>query len=406
MAGIRTRKRGKTYSYIFEAGKKENGKRNVIEKGGYVSKQEAFNAGVEAYNDFKHGGIGITSSRITVKDFLNSWLENVAKGNIKINSYVSYKTCLTSKIVPYIGLLSIQEVTPIHVDNLLRDLFNKGYSYKTLVFTRTVLSNALSYAVYPAMLISSNPTQYVKIPKQARRNIIPRKIISKEFMESLDKDSPYYVPCMIMYHTGMRIGEVLGLRWSHINNNVIEVKLQAKRLLHGAILTEPKTKSSCRSILIDNELLTLLAEHYKRQQKARAENQSYIVQYIDDNGYIKNASHNLITSHVIIDDFVCTRTDGRFITYPAINVYFRKLGINAHSFRHTHTTQLIEAGASLKGVSDRLGHKSITITQDLYTHVTDKIKKDTLNAFEGAINADKNENADKKQTNKTATLAK
>ena len=80
MAQVRVRKRGKTFSYIFEAGKID-GKRKVIEKGGFQTKSEAYKAGVEAYNDFIHGNIGITSESISLKDFMSTWLENVVALN-------------------------------------------------------------------------------------------------------------------------------------------------------------------------------------------------------------------------------------------------------------------------------------------------------------------------------------
>ena len=80
MAKVRTRKRGKTYSYIFEAGRDENGKRKVVEKGGFATQDEAYDASVDAYADWKHGNIGITSERITVGDFITQWLNTyVAK---------------------------------------------------------------------------------------------------------------------------------------------------------------------------------------------------------------------------------------------------------------------------------------------------------------------------------------
>lgn len=76
MARIRTRKRGKTYSYIFEAGQVD-GKRKVVEKGGFPSEEAAFDARVAAYNDWKHGNIGITSERMKLSDYLAVWLENM-----------------------------------------------------------------------------------------------------------------------------------------------------------------------------------------------------------------------------------------------------------------------------------------------------------------------------------------
>ncbi len=388
MATVRTRKRGKTYSYIFEAGKKENGHRKVIEKGGYASKKEAYNAGVEAFNNFKHGNIGIISEKVSIEEFLNNWMNNVVKVNVKINSFINYMSILKTRVYPYIGDIAVQELTPIHVDTLMRTLLEKGYSYRSIVGARALLFSALSYAVYPAELISSNPIQYTKVPKSAPKNIIKRKIITKEDLKKIHSDSPYYIPCMILYHTGMRVSEVLGLRWRDIHNGVIHVTHQLKKAPQQIRFTTLKTESSYRNIPIDKELINILKEHHKKQDTYKLKD-SYIVQYFDEEGYVCQASKVLVTDKNVINDFVCTRKNGKLVMYAPLNFYLNKLGLNAHSFRHTHTTMLVEAGAPLKGISNRLGHKKIAITQDIYTHVTDKMKNDTLSVFNTILDADK-----------------
>ena len=111
MAQVRIRKRGKTYSYIFEAGKVE-GKRKVAEKGGYATKAEAYKAGVAAYNDFLHGNIGITSESITLKEFMTAWLDNVVALNVKQTSLQTYQAYSNNRIIPYLGEVKVQELTP------------------------------------------------------------------------------------------------------------------------------------------------------------------------------------------------------------------------------------------------------------------------------------------------------
>ena len=78
---------------------------------------------------------------------------------------------------------------------------------------------------------------------------------------------------------------------------------------------------------------------------------------------------------------VCTNVYGKFVTKYSVEENLSKAGLNAHSFRHTHATMLIEGGASPKGVAGRLGHANTSITQNLYTHNTDKIQEDTLKVF-------------------------
>ncbi len=98
MAQVRTRKRGKTFSYIFEAGKKSDGRRNVVEKGGFATKTQAYKAGIAAYNDYLHGNIGITSEKITLKDFMTAWLDNVVSINVKEGTLRTYCSNVTKHI--------------------------------------------------------------------------------------------------------------------------------------------------------------------------------------------------------------------------------------------------------------------------------------------------------------------
>ena len=102
MAQVRTRKRGKTYSYIFEAGVVD-GKRKVVEKGGFPTKDAAYKAGVAAYNDFLHGNIGITSERVTVNDFISAWLQNVVAVNVKPTTMQGYASFFKKHVAPPLG---------------------------------------------------------------------------------------------------------------------------------------------------------------------------------------------------------------------------------------------------------------------------------------------------------------
>lgn len=171
VAQVRIRKRGKTYSYIFEAGKVD-GKRKVVEKGGFPTKTAAYKAGVEAYNDFIHGNIGITSEAVTLKDFMTAWLTNVVALNVKPTSIQTYQSHFKNHIIPHLGDKKVQDLTPAMLDEWLRKLLQGGLAQKTLSVIHALVHNALNYAVYPAQLISSNPAVYVKVPKNAPRNVI------------------------------------------------------------------------------------------------------------------------------------------------------------------------------------------------------------------------------------------
>lgn len=390
MAQVRTRKRGKTFSYIFEAGKTPEGKRKVVEKGGFATKAEAYKAGVAAYNDFLHGNIGITSEKITLKDFMTAWLDNVVALNVKPSSMQTYRLTSHSQIIPYLGEVKVQELTPAMLDAWIRKLAQAGLAKNTLSATHALIYSALKYAVYPAQLISLNPAAYIEVPKNAPQNVVERHIIThKHFATLLEKypfGTPYYIPLLLLYHTGARLGEVLGLIWSDVNFETKRITLRQQITYiskRGHFFTTLKTKSSNRYIIVDDFLLGEL----KRWQNQQAENENqfgdaYVYVYRESDGHIERRSKSLpAPTDGEKVSLVCTRENGRMILKNYFTRILAAMGLNAHSFRHTHATQLIESGAAPKGVAGRLGHASTTITQDLYTHNTQKLQEETAEFF-------------------------
>ena len=388
MAQVRVRKRGKTFSYIFEAGKVD-GKRKVVEKGGFATKAAAYKAGVEAYNDFIHGNIGITSEAVTLKDFMTNWLDNVVALNVKPSSMQTYQTYIAKQIRPHLGEIKVQDLTPAMLDKWIRDLQKAGLAYNTISAVHAFLRNALDYAVYPAQLTNSNPAAYIKVPKNAPRNVIKRTIITPEQFHALLKKYPfgtdYYIPSLLLYHTGMRIGEVLGLSWSDIDfaENKITLRRQIRYISKkGRYFTTLKTESSNRYIIIDNFLLGELRRwrvHQLENEKALGD--SYVYIYREEDGHIEQRSKGLPAPVGENFPLVCTRADGRLVLASYFTIVLHNEGLNAHSFRHTHATQLIENGATPKGVAGRLGHANTQITQNLYTHNTLKLQVETAEIF-------------------------
>ena len=394
MAKVRIRKRGKTYYYNFDAGLTPEGKRKIVEKGGFMDKDAAYDAGVTAYTDWKHGSIGITSDRILMKDFMESWLNNVAAINVRKGTLNNYDALNRNHIVPFLGGHYIQDLTPADIDHWMSSQAKAGFSYNTLKTAHTVLKLALNYAVHPAQLINSNPAIYIKVPRNAPRNVVKRSIITKAEMLSLLKDYPYGNPMrivlLLLYHTGIRIGEILGLRWSDVDlpGNSITVSDQLRTVSGGHYLTAPKTRTSKRSIITDKKLIKEL----KRWQSIQKQNElqqgeSYVRIYIDSTGKLQQQSKGI--DHDQNEDppvsFICTQSNGRMLLPQYVFHYLKKAGLNAHSFRHTHATMLIEAGATPKGVAGRLGHANTAITQNLYTHNTEKMQQDTAAIFQGLI---------------------
>lgn len=389
MAKVRTRKRGKSYSYVFEAGKTSNGKRRVIEKGGFTSKENAYLAGLQAFTDYKHGNVGITNEHITVKELINNWLENVAKTNVRESTYNNYRNILNHRVIPYLGDELVQDLKRAHINSLLKNLFNLGLSHGTIHQVKTIFNLVLDYAVYTVNLIEINPARGVKVPKLAKKNCVLRSVISQSQLDDLLKErKDLYIPLVLMYCSGMRVGEVLGLTWDNITHNSIIVNKQYSIITTK--LTNPKTKSSIREIPISSDVLNILKSWRVRQiENENKYGKSYIYQYENMNKHIVEYSKSFkVNDNLKRKYFVCTKETGKLIQYSSIRYFLSAHKLNAHSFRHTHATLLIENGASLKGVAARLGHTNISTTQDIYTHVTEKMKLDTLATFNTIFHAD------------------
>lgn len=398
MAKVRIRKRGKTYSYIFEAGKKPDGKRKVVEKGGFATKKEAYTAGVTAYVDWKHGSIGITSERITLADFAQNWLDNVAIMNVRPRTLVGYTYLNKNYIQPTLGHYMVQDITPAILDAWMRKLTVTGYAHSTLESAKNLLHNMLKYAVFPAQIISSNPVSYIRVPRSAPEKVIERKIIRPdEFQEVLAKvekitRSELAIPLYLLYHTGMRISEVAGLRWQDVN--LKEKTLTVNRTLvqvprtKGWYLGKLKTKNSHRKIFLDSELISVLKgwKHHQHEQEKWLDD-AYIKTYVDADKRIHLVSKRFPQPKDTTPlDLVCTDDNGKF-NVIRLKYALGKIGYNSHSFRHSHATMLIEAGASLKGVAGRLGHKNVSLTENLYTHFTEQMARNTGMAFEQILHA-------------------
>lgn len=374
------RKRGEMWYYYFEAGKVD-GKRKRIERKGGRTKKEALEALRKALEEFEKAGSVVRDSNMSVADYFDYWYKEYVLVNCKYNTQQSYKIIIDKHIKPALGIYKLKSLGPDVLQEFLNKKYLSGFTKSSVSNFFGVLSGALKMAVYPYKMIRESPVKYVKMPKyqnqSKKKNKEDLKIIRlKDFqriIERFPEGSTFYIPLQIAFHTGMRAAEVCGLTWDCVdleNSTITVEKILVYQGKSDFAFGTPKTESSNRTILIGKTLAGILKRHRTKQMENKLR-------------YGK---------HYRKSTFVCTRENGETVTTNTLKYLSRvinyELGINFnfHSLRHTHATMLLEGGAEMKDIQERLGHSELATTMDIYTHVTKKVKQNTVDIYERLIN--------------------
>ncbi|MBV4426488.1 tyrosine-type recombinase/integrase [Clostridium tyrobutyricum] len=370
------RKKGGRWYYSFEIGR-INGKRKRVEHAGGSTKSEAETALRKALNEFEKCGSTIQESNISVSDYFDYWYKEYVLINLKYNTQQNYKRIIDKHIKPSIGKYRLKLLNPNILQNFLNNKRIEGYSKNSISGFYGLLSGALKYAVHPGQFIKESPMIYVKMPRFNNiKNEDNLKIITLEQFNTIvnrfPKGSNFYIPLQIAFNTGMRAAEVCGLTWDCVDLENKTIKVEKILIGKGKGIWEfgtPKTKSSCRTICIGETLVKILSHHKTWQKQNKLKYGKY---------YKKS-------------NFVCTKENGKNITTDSLKYLSRVVNyelhirFNFHSLRHTHATMLLESGANIKDIQERLGHSNLATTMDTYSHVTKKMKNDTVDILENML---------------------
>lgn len=392
MSDLAARKRGNKWEYRFE-GARIDGKRQQFSKSGFATKKEALEAGAKALAQYNQAGTFFVPSEISFADYLEYWIDNYCKSNLKSATITNYQKKIRLHIKPVLGQYKLKALSPTILQQFINDKFNEGYSRNTLSVIKGILSNSLSYAVEPLKYIESNPMLYVKLPskraiakvptRSAPHIFIPKDRM-KEIFDRFPEGTSTHLPLMLGYKCGLRLGEAYGLVWEDIDleRQILSVNRQVQ--WHEKenptstgywYFTNPKY-DSFRTIAIDNELTELLKRTKDKQERAKVFYADlYIHNYESDHTRILNTNGNGNEINLVI-----VRDSGEYIQPRTMqhtsNIIHTKLDypeFDFHSLRHTHCSMLLEAGASPKYVQERLGHKNIQVTMQIYQHLTEKM---------------------------------
>lgn len=399
------RKRGKNWYYYFDLGKVD-GKRKKVERKGGRTKKEAEAALRIALQEYENAGLHFEPSEISVSDYLDYWMKNYVEVNCKYNTIQGYGQIIKNHIKPSLGTYKLKAISPATLQQFVNEKSTQGFAKSHLVNIVSVLSGSFKAAVFPYKFIKENPMQYVKLPKlQHSKYETDRKVITQaEFQQILDRfpqGTSFHIPLQIAYHTGTRVGECCALTWDDIDLekgiisiNKIILKKEKKQWYFGST----KTESSVREIPIGSTLINTLKKHKKWQMENRMKYGTYYTPYYLDKDkriYTVDSTLNIKTTDDNIQ-FVCTKEDGELVTPETIRYcskiinYHLMIQFNFHALRHTHATLLIENGANMKDVQERLGHSRLSTTMDTYTHVTKRMSENTVDIFESLCHPQSN----------------
>jgi len=315
--------------------------------------------------DLVDKGMTFQSHNLTLKEYLVDWF-TTKKNTIKPKTAYDYGRLLTNYIYPPLGKIRLKELTTHRITRFYADMKRDGRGVRTIQIIHNILRSSLQDAVRGG-IIGRNPCIGALIPKGKPKEM---KVLTADqvtrFLVAAES-SRYKALYHLAITTGMRYGELIGLKWSDIDwdKGTIKIQRQLQYIPHrGYEFNDPKTRSGTRTVLLGKTALAKLKEHY------------YEYAYRDRTG------ENLI-----------------FINGVGTKVYFKRFhkdfkrvlelaglpDIRFHDLRHTAATLMISNGIPVVVVSKILGHSKPSVTMNIYAHVSTEMQTEAAQLMENLV---------------------
>jgi integrase len=319
-------------------------------------------------------GILPAPANLTVERYLTSWLADSVKGTVSRATYDGYKRDVHNHIVPELGRRKLKELTPVDIRRLYRKMAEKGLKDRSIEYVHTTLHKSLKAAVVDR-LITHNPTDGVKpikSPTGAAKESRALDPLQVKALLNAASGSRFEALYEVAIHTGLRRGELLGLKWTDINQESGTLMVRRSLDVDGTFKT-PKNRAAKRTLKLTRQALDALKAHKLRQNAERLQ------------------AGPRWRDH----DRVFPNTVGKAMN--AGNLYRREFqpllmraglgdeGFTIHSLRHTFATTLAEKGIHPSTAQKMLGHSDIRMTLAIYTHATDGMQDTATAALEEAF---------------------
>jgi len=308
-------------------------------------------------------GIYVKTPRdLTVAEYLRSWLHVYVEVNCAPKTIESYRMLIEHHIIPEVGSLRLIDLQPCHLQALYSQKKKDGLSSRTVRYLYSLISEALGHAVKTG-LIARNVARATEPPRTEHKVVPTMKPEDLDkFFEAAKKTPLYYNLFYTLLHSGLRRGEALGLRWKCVDLGLPSLAIAAylsvtqslSKVNRRLVLREPKTAAGRRRVALSPSSVLVLRQHRQDQEALRAS----------------------LGTRLTDNDYVFCHPDGSPIDPSTVSHAFAKIlrrsglpSMPLHSLRHTHATLLLQAGVHPRVVMERLGHSSIRVTLDTYSHV-------------------------------------
>jgi integrase len=337
-----------------------NGKRKYVYGNTRKEVAQKLTAAISEVNN----GLFCEDKGITVKQHIGNWL-TTSKSSVRPKTWERYEQICRIHIVPEIGHLKLKSVTPMMVQDLYRRKL-EILSPRTVVYVHVTLHKSLSQAL-KWNLIPKNVTELVDRPRIIKEEIKPLGADEVERLFETVADHPLEALYILAVTTGLRKGEILGLRWTDVDldSKTLQVRRSLSFMKGGSVFVPPKTAKGKRNIGLSRISIEALQKHRLLQAEQKE---------------LWSEDHDLV--------FPNTMGQPRQ-SNSVVNTSFERIkrkgnlpNIRFHDLRHTCATLLLSKGVHPKIVQELLGHSSISITLDTYSHVLPNMQEKVVEAME------------------------
>jgi integrase len=340
---------------VLDLGFGDDGRRRQKWHGGFRTRREAEAARAQLINDVNNGAY-VIPGRTTLAEWIReSWLP-MTEPRVKPTTFHSYRRNLELHVIPALGQKRLQQLSPPMLTGLYGRLAQasedrKGLSAKTISYIHSTLHKVLSDAVDAGLLVVKNVAATAKPPRPNRRTTAGIQAWEPDelfrFLQAV-RGTRLAAIWRLSAMTGMRRGEVLGLRWCDLDLDRARLSVRQALVAVGyeVVHSSPKNHSA-RVIDLDAETVNELRAHRLRQDEERA---AWGADYQDNDLVVAKENGEPIHPHTFSQTF--ERLIGK-AGLPRIRL---------HDVRHTHATLALKAGVPVKVISERLGHESLAFT--------------------------------------------